>query len=100
MCPEPGDLEVLDTGEVVVARVQGFIEAEAVLAALRASGVEARTRGEAAGVVYGLTLDGLGETAIVVRAEDAERAAELIAAAERHELEVAEDVEAASEPED
>lgn len=83
--------EVLDTGEVVVARVQGFIEADAVLAALRASGIEARAKGEAAGVVYGLTLDGIGETAIVVRPEDAEAALALVEAAEHHQLEVGED---------
>jgi hypothetical protein len=88
MCPE---LEVTESGEVIVARVQGFIEADALLAALRANGIEARTVGEAAGVVYGLTLDGLGETAIVVRPEQAQAALDLLAAADRHELEVADD---------
>jgi hypothetical protein len=89
MCPE--EREVIDTGEVVVARVQGFIEADAVLAALRANGIEARTVGEAAGMVYGLTLDGIGVTAIVVPAGKADAARELLAAAERQELALAED---------
>ena len=100
MCPEHEDVEVLDTGEVVVAHVQGFIEADAMLAALRANGIEARTQCESAGVVYGLTLDGLGETAIVVRTEDAQVARGLIDAAERHELEVLEDVDPPVETKD
>jgi hypothetical protein len=91
MSPEQSDLEVLDTGEVVIARVQGFIEADAMLSALRANGIEARTKGESAGVVYGLTLDGMGETAIVVRPEDAEAALALLDAAGHHELEIPED---------
>lgn len=80
------DSETIDTGEVVIARVQGFLEADAVLAALRANGVEARARGEAAGEVYGLTLDGIGLTEILVSPEAAEMAKEMLAAAERGEL--------------
>jgi hypothetical protein len=83
--------EALSTGEVVVARVQGFTEAEPILAALRANGVEARTRGEAVSDVYGLTLDGIGLTEILVPAEQAEAARELLAAAERGELALGED---------
>ncbi|MGE5234994.1 MAG: putative signal transducing protein [Acidobacteriota bacterium] len=67
-------------GEVEVARLQGTINAEPVLAALRASGIPARLRGEALGSVYGLTLDGLGEVAILVPAEHAEAARGLLAA--------------------
>jgi hypothetical protein len=91
MCPD--DREMTDTGDVVVIRVQGFIEADAMLAALRANGIEARTTGESAGVSFGLTLDGMGETAILVRADQAEAARELIGAAGRNELELPADEE-------
>lgn len=96
MSPEPSD-EVIDTGEVVVARVQGFLEADTVLAALRANGIEARARGDAMGEVAGLTLDGIGLTEILVPPEHAEAARDLLAAAERGELELV-DSEAESGP--
>lgn len=78
-------------GEVEVLRVDGFVNAEPILAALRASGIPARTVGEALGSVYGLTLDGLGVVAVVVPEEHAEAARELVAAALRGELEVGEE---------
>lgn len=78
-------------GEVELVRVSGAINAEPVLAALRANGIPARMQGEALGSVYGLTLDGLGEVVILVPEEDAERARDLLAAAEQHQLEVGED---------
>lgn len=94
MCPEPSD-EVIDTGEVVVARVQGFLEADTVLAALRANGIQARSRGDAMGELAGLTLDGIGLTEILVPPEHAEAARDLLAAAERGELEL---VDSEAEP--
>ncbi len=66
-------------GEVEVLRVDGRINAEPVIAALRANGIPARLVGEALGSVYGLTLDGLGEVAVVVPAPYAQAARELIA---------------------
>jgi hypothetical protein len=78
-------------GEIELLRVQGQINAEPILAALRANGIPARTVGEALGSVYGLTLDGLGEVTIVVPLEHEERALELLAAAEGHELEIGDD---------
>ena len=77
--------------EIEVLRVQGAINAEPILSALRANGIPARTRGEALGSVYGLTLDGLGEVAILVPAEHEAAARELLAAGEREELRVADD---------
>ncbi len=65
-------------GEVEVLRVDGRINAEPVIAALRANGIPARLVGEALGSVYGLTLDGLGEVAVVVPAPYAQAARELI----------------------
>jgi hypothetical protein len=80
-----------DTGEVAVCLVQGKIAAEPILAALRANGIEARTRGEAAGQIYGLTLDGMGEVTILVRAADAEAARELLKAADLGQLRLADE---------
>ncbi len=77
--------------EVEILRVQGSINAEPVLAALRANGIPARTRGEALGSVYGLTLDGLGEVAILVATEHEAAARELLDAAGREELRISDD---------
>ena len=76
----------MGSNEIEVARVQGMIEAQPVLAVLRANGIPARTRGEAVGAVYGLTLDGLGEVGILVPAERADEARELLAAGEHGDL--------------
>lgn len=100
MSREPSP-EVIDTGEVVVARVQGFLEADTVLAALRANGIEARRRGDATGEIYGLTLDGIGLNEILVPPEQAEAARALLDAAARGELALAEgDAELPSLPDD
>ncbi len=77
--------------EVEILRVQGSINAQPILAALRANGIPARTRGEALGSVYGLTLDGLGEVAILVATEHESAARELLAAAGREELRISDD---------
>jgi hypothetical protein len=81
----------MDSDEVEVIRVQGMIEAQPILAVLRANQIPARTRGEAVGAVYGLTLDGLGEVGILVPAEWAEEARELLAAGEHGDLALRED---------
>jgi hypothetical protein len=72
--------------EVEVYRAQGMIEAQPVLAVLRANGIPARTRGEAIGAVYALTLDGLGEVGILVPADRADEARALLAAGEHGDL--------------
>jgi len=77
-----------DKREVELVRVPGGVNAEAILAALRASGMEARAHGEAVGGLYGLTLDGLGEVTIFVAEEDLERARALLQAGEAGELEL------------
>jgi hypothetical protein len=84
-------------GEVEVLRVQGSVNAEPILAALRANGIPARTVGEALGSVYGLTLDGLGEVAVMVLEENAEQARDLLRSGELHELELAEGEEMGTE---
>ncbi len=75
-----------DDEEVELRRVSGRFEAEPIVAALRANGIPARTRGEAAGELYGLTLDGMGEVTILVPRAYAGSARRLIEAADRGEL--------------
>jgi len=77
--------------QVEILRVNGTINAEPVLAALRANGIPAGVVGEAVGRVYGLTLNGLGVVRIVVPREYEEQARELLAAGELHQLELRED---------
>jgi hypothetical protein len=85
-------------GEVELLRVQGRIAAEPILAALRANGIPCRLQGEALGSVYGLTLDGLGEVAILVPAEHADAAHELLEAGAAGDLAVAPDAEPPPDP--
>jgi hypothetical protein len=68
--------------EVEIARVPGRVAAHQVLSALAASGIQARLRGEAAGELYGLTLDGMGEVTILVRESQAHAARDLLKAAD------------------
>ena len=79
-------LPVLAAGEVDILTVGGRLNAEPIVAALRANGIPARLVGEALGSVYGLTLDGLGEVRVVVPKPYAEAARELLARAEAGEL--------------
>jgi hypothetical protein len=82
---------VIPEDQVEVLRVDGAINAEPILAALRANGIPAGVVGEAVGRVYGLTLDGLGVVSIVVPRNYEEQARELLAAGELHQLEIRED---------
>jgi hypothetical protein len=75
-----------DSDEVEVARVSGKFAAEPIMAALRANGIPARMRGEAAGELYGITVDGMGEVTILVRKAQVEAARDLLKAADRGEL--------------
>ncbi len=81
---------VIPEDQVEVLRVDGAINAEPILAALRANGIPAGVVGEAVGRVYGLTLNGLGVVSIVVPREYEEQARELLAAGELHQLEIRE----------
>jgi hypothetical protein len=83
--------------QVELLKVQGSINAEPILAALRANGIPAAIVGEAVGRVYGLTLNGLGVVTIVVPAEFEEEARALLAAGEQRRLEVTEEGEADAE---
>jgi hypothetical protein len=86
------------SGEIELLRVQGRIAAEPILAALRANGIPCRLQGEALGSVYGLTLDGLGEVAILVPVEHADAARALLDAGAAGDLAVSPDVEPPADP--
>jgi hypothetical protein len=96
----PDDLHHVhaQAGEVELLRVQGRVTAEPILAALRASGIPCRLQGEALGSVYGLTLDGLGEVAILVPAEHADAARTMLEAGAAGDLAVAPDAEPPADP--
>jgi hypothetical protein len=70
-------------GPVLLATVYDPVEAEIIVSKLRSAGIAAFLRHEAASIVYGLTVDGLGQQDIMVRAEELEEA--------RIALEIAED---------
>ena len=86
-----------DGNEVEVLRVEGAVNAEPALAALRANGIPAAVVGEVAGRVYGLTLDGLGSVGIVVPREFEQQARDLFRAGELHQLEARDDEESGEE---
>jgi hypothetical protein len=77
-----------ESDDVEILRVNGTMNAEPVLAALRANGIPAAAVGEAVGRVYGLTLDGLGVVTIVVPRQYEAQARELLAAGELRQLEL------------
>lgn len=62
------------SGPVLLVTVYDPVEAEIIVAKLRSAGIAAFCRHESASVVYGLTVDGLGQQDIMVRAEDLEEA--------------------------
>jgi len=85
-------------GEIELLRACGRINSEPILAALRANGIPCRLQGEALGSVYGLTLDGLGEVAILVPAGHAAAATALLDAGAAGDLAVPADAEPPADP--
>jgi hypothetical protein len=63
---------------VRVHSVQGQPEADLIQSLLEANDIESFTRGRAVQSVHPFTVDGLGEIRILVREEDAEKAAGII----------------------
>jgi hypothetical protein len=72
--------------ETELVRIPGGINAESIVTALRGRGIPARSHGEAVGVIYGLTLDGLGEVSILVPEEYLEEARSILSAGEKGDL--------------
>ena len=73
-------------GYVVISIVQGqFVEAQ-VRAFLEAHGIPCVLRGEALRVTHAISVDGIGAAEVLVPADRAEEARDLLARAERGEL--------------
>ena len=65
---------------VVIDTVQGELVAQVLKTHLESAGIPVLLRYESAGIVYGLTVDGLGEVKILVPKKFAEEAKEIIKA--------------------
>ena len=76
-----------------VAIVNGNLEAEQVRTFLEAHGIHVLMRGEALRSTHALTLDGLGAVNIEVAEENANRARELLVAADAGEFRLEDDAE-------
>ncbi len=63
---------------VVIERVQGELKAKVIKAHLESEGIPVALSYESAGVVMGVTVDGIGEVRIMVPKELAEQAKEII----------------------
>jgi hypothetical protein len=70
-----------DTRWEVVATASGLAQANLIAGRLTSEGVPAQLSYEAAGAIYAITIDGLGEVRILVPAADRPRAAEILARA-------------------
>jgi hypothetical protein len=81
----------VDDQLVTVYTAQGEVDETQVRTFLEAHGIPSISRGEALRKTHGFVLDGLGEVQIMVAAEHAEEAAELLAAVERGELGLADE---------
>jgi hypothetical protein len=77
---EEAEDERRDAGLAVVWTAPNEIEAQMVRALLAGSRIECVLSGEALRLTHGITVDGLAEVRILVRREEAKRAAEVIAA--------------------
>jgi hypothetical protein len=62
----------------VVATASGMTQANIIVGRLASDGILTRLRYEAAGPIYAITIDGLGEVRILVPVPDWERAKELL----------------------
>jgi hypothetical protein len=63
---------------VVVRKVQGELIAQVMKTHLEQEGIPVLLQYESAGIVYGLTVDGLGQVKILVPQEFAEEAAQIL----------------------
>ena len=81
----------MDDRMVTVYTAQGEIDETQVRTFLEAHGIPSISHGEALRKTHGFVLDGLGEVQIMVAAEHAEAATELLAAVARGELELPDD---------
>jgi hypothetical protein len=67
-----------DAAWTQVATASGMTQANIISGRLESEGIATRRRYEAAGSIYAITIDGLGEVRILVPVADWERAKELL----------------------
>ena len=65
----------------VVATASGMTQANIITGRLQSEGIRTKLRYEAAGSIYAITIDGLGEVRILVPLADWERAKEVLSRA-------------------
>ena len=75
---------------LVTVRTAKYMEAQIIKGRLESEGIPVLLSYESAGLVYGLTIDGLGEVKIMVPQHLAEEAREILGAVEKETLENAE----------
>ena len=68
----------------VVATASGMTQANIITGRLQSEGIRTKLRYEAAGSIYAITIDGLGEVRIHVPVADSERAREVLSRAYDH----------------
>lgn len=72
-----------ETGLITVYVASGQPEAQIIKGHLEIEGIPAMLRYESAGIVYGLTIDGLGQVEVQVPSTLAEEARQVLAAGQR-----------------
>jgi len=63
---------------IVIKTVQGELVAKIIKSHLESEGIPVYLKYESAGLIYGITADGIGEVRILVPKEDAEEAKKII----------------------
>jgi len=72
-----------ETGLITVYVASGQPEAQIIKGRLEIEGIPAMLRYESAGIIYGLTIDGLGQVEVQVPSTLAEEARKVLAAGQR-----------------
>ncbi|MBA4396115.1 MAG: hypothetical protein C0394_01805 [Syntrophus sp. (in: bacteria)] len=62
----------------VVYTASGMVQAKIITGRLETEGIPTRLKYEAAGAIYAITIDGLGEVQILVPADDLDRAGAIL----------------------
>ena len=70
--------EIDDTLWEVIATASGMTQANLIVGRLESENIRTQRRYEAAGTIYAITIDGLGEVRILVPVADGERAREIL----------------------
>jgi len=69
----------MSAGEpLVTVRTANYLEAQIIKGRLESEGIPVLLRYESAGLVYGITIDGLGEVKVMVPSNLAEEAKEIL----------------------